>query len=264
MARITPIWNSPELALYRFDHPPEHEDRAYEEKAQHFVASFVEVGTFDLELAGNRHRVRAGDVMMSHPGMRFRASFEGEGFSDTCISLRYVGAGEAGFGRTWAQAKRPVLKASNRLRYMRWGLARALELGAPMFAEYCASEIFREYPDDGDPRPLFSERKLSWYAERVQAVREKLEAELDRTHTVSELARGVGMSVFHFTRVFAELVGTPPHRYLADARLKAARAMLLEGRGVTETCFACGYNNLSHFSRSFAKRFGLPPSRVAD
>ena len=29
--------------------------------------------------------------------------------------------------------------------------------------------------------------------------------------------------------------------------------MLDEGRGVTETCFACGFNNLSHFSRSFTR-----------
>ena len=40
-------------------------------------------------------------------------------------------------------------------------------------------------------------------------------------------------------------------------------AMLKEGRKVTETCFACGYNNLSHFSRSFGRRFGVSPSRLA-
>ena len=71
-------------------------------------------------------------------------------------------------------------------------------------------------------------------------------------------------AAFGLTPQPAELVGAPPHRYLADARLKAAHTMLREGRAVTETCFACGYNNLSHFSRSFAKRFGMPPSRVAN
>lgn len=265
MARITPLWSTPEISVYRFDHPPEHEDRAYETAAEHFVASFVEKGTFDLELGEDRHRVRAGDVMLSHPGMRFRASFEGEGFSDTCLSIRYVGAAADGFDpeRTWAQAKLPVLKATNRLRYVRWSLARALELGSPMFAEHCASEIFRDYPHDPDPRPLFSDRKFGWYAERVQAAREKLDAQYDREHTVSELARSVGMSVFHFSRVFSELVGMPPHRYLNEARLHAARRMLLDGGSVTDACFACGYNNLSHFSRSFARRFGAPPSRVA-
>ena len=69
--------------------------------------------------------------------------------------------------------------------------------------------------------------------------------------------------MFHFTRVFAALTGMPPHRYLLRARLDAAARMLREGASVTETCFACGFANLSHFSRSFARRFGVAPSRYA-
>ncbi len=34
MARITPLWQSPELRVYRFDHPVEHEDQSYEEVAR--------------------------------------------------------------------------------------------------------------------------------------------------------------------------------------------------------------------------------------
>ena len=65
--------------------------------------------------------------------------------------------------------------------------------------------------------------------EIVHAVRERLEAEFDRTHTVSQLAHSVGMSMFHFTRVFGELVGQTPHRYLDEVRLRAAHAMLHAG-----------------------------------
>jgi AraC family transcriptional regulator len=70
------------------------------------------------------------------------------------------------------------------------------------------------------------------------------------------------MSTFHFARLFNELVGVPPHRYLIEARLRAAFGMLREGRSVTETCFACGFNNLSHFSSRFARRFGQNPSKL--
>jgi AraC-like DNA-binding protein len=130
-----------------------------------------------------------------------------------------------------------------------------------MLAEYVASEMFRE-PERASAA-LFREHKFAWYAERINAARERLDAEFDKDHTVSALARSVGMSAFHFTRVFTALVGRPPHRYLTERRLTAARTMLQEGRGVTETCFACGFNNLSHFSRSFARRFGTAPSRLA-
>jgi AraC-like DNA-binding protein len=261
MARITPLWRSDEICVYRFDHPVEHEDQAYEAHADCFRASFVEQGRFNLEVDERGWRVAAGDVMLSHPGMRFRASFDGSGFNDTCLSVVYLSAGEEKFdsSRTWVRAARPVLRASNRLRYLRWLLQRAVERNAPMLAEYGASEIFR--PRDEASTALYREQKFAWYVERIHAVRERLDTQFDREHTLAALARSVGMSMFHFARVFTELVGRPPHRYLADARLAAARAMLEQGRGVTDTCFACGFNELSHFSRSFARRFGAPPSR---
>jgi AraC-like DNA-binding protein len=263
MAQITPLWRSAELSLHRFHHPVEHEDRPYEEIADSYMASFVEEGTFDLAVGEGLWRVAPGDVMLSHPGMRFSAGFQGKGFNDVCLSLTYHAANDEAFDTAggWARSKRPVLVASNRLRYLRWGLQRAVAADQPMLAEYCAGEIFRER-GGAEPAALFSERRLAWYAERVHAVRERLEADFAHAHTVSALARSVGMSMFHFARVFAELTGMPPHRYLALTRLKAAHAMLRQGRGVTDTCYACGFGDLSHFSRSFRKAYGVAPSRL--
>lgn len=263
MARITPLWRSAEISLYRFDHPVEHEDQPYQARAEAFRASFVEDGQFNLAVGESRWRVGAGDVMLSHPGMDFQASFEGRGFNDTCISLVYLSAGTERFDaeRSWARSGRAVLPATNRLRYLRWLLQRAHEQQAPMLAEYVASQIFVE-PANPTTSPV-SSSKLPWYAERVQAAREQLDARYYRDHSVSVLARSVGMSAFHFTRVFTELVGQPPHRYLTERRMLAAHNMIKAGGSVTETCFACGFNNLSHFSRSFTRRFGVAPSRLA-
>ncbi|MGH8188177.1 MAG: helix-turn-helix domain-containing protein, partial [Steroidobacteraceae bacterium] len=227
-----------------------------------FTASFVDDGTFDLHVDADRWRLAQGDVFLRHPGMRFRASFDGGGFSDTCLTLTYLAADDDRFdaARSWARAGRPVLRVSNRLRYLRWALQRAIEERAPMLIEYCAAEIFKEHGES--KARLFREHKLAWYAERVHAVRERLETEIDRAHTVSDLARSVGMSMFHFTRVFTELVGESPHRYLGEARLRAAQSMLQAGRSVTETCFACGFNSLSHFHDRFTGRYGVAPSRI--
>lgn len=257
MSRIVPLWRSNEVSIHRFDHPAEHEDQPYQETAGAYMASFVERGEFNLEVGDARWRVNAGDVMLHHPGMTFRAGFE-ERFNDTCLSVTYLAARDEAFDADGVWGRRHVVANSNRVRFLRWGLQRAIRDNEPMLAEYCASEIF--HPHDLGPRALYSEHKFHWYAERIHAARETLDRTLDEPHTVSALARAAGMSLFHFTRVFTELVGAPPHRYLTSRRLRAARAMLREGRGVTETCHACGFNNLSHFSRSFSRAFGTAPS----
>lgn len=69
-------WSDPEAA----DHPPEHEDRPYEMVAPAFEASFMEDGTFDLESGDGRWQLARGDVLdvlLGHPGMPYRASFDG-------------------------------------------------------------------------------------------------------------------------------------------------------------------------------------------
>ena len=263
MAQIVPLLRTPEISVHRFNHPAEHEDQPYVEHATAYMASFVEDGRFNLEVGGEGWRVSEGDVMLSRPGMKFHASFDGEAFNDTCITLTYLAASADGFdpADSWTQTNRSVLPSGNRVRYLRWGLQRAAAANSVMFAEYCATEIFREVPETARAQKL-SARKFDWYAERVEYARERLSRDLEEILTASDLARKTGMSMFHFTRIFAELVGTPPHRYRLMARLSAARRMILGGRSVTETCFACGFNNLSHFTRSFSERFGAPPSRL--
>jgi AraC-like DNA-binding protein len=263
MAQIVHLLRTPEISVHRFNHPAAHEDQPYVEHATAYMASFVEDGRFNLEVDGKGWRVAEGDVMLSRPGMKFRASFDGEAFNDTCITLTYLAARADGFDplHSWMRSNRSVLPSGNRVRYLRWGLQRAVTTNSTMFAEYCATEIFREVPQ-GKSEQKLSARKFDWYAERVEYARERLGRDLEENLTASDLAREVGMSMFHFTRIFAELVGTPPHRYRLKERLSAARRMILDGRSVTETCFACGFNNLSHFTRSFSDRFGAPPSRI--
>ncbi len=58
--------------------------------------------------------------------------------------------------------------------------------------------------------------------------------------------------------------GVTPSELLREARLLRAQAMLQRGEGnVSEVAYAVGFRNLAHFSTSFHKRFGRPPSRVA-
>jgi AraC family transcriptional regulator len=71
------------------------------------------------------------------------------------------------------------------------------------------------------------------------------------------------MSPYHLSRVFRNVTGIAPHRYLTAVRLRHAAAMLRRGASVTYTCYATGFGSLSHFITAFGRRFGVSPSAVA-
>jgi AraC-like DNA-binding protein len=74
---------------------------------------------------------------------------------------------------------------------------------------------------------------------------------------ISEQAQS---SKFHFIRIFTQVTGSTPHRYLAGVRIENAKRRLAAGASVTDTCFAVGFASLGSFSATFKRVVGLSPS----
>ena len=56
---------------------------------------------------------------------------------------------------------------------------------------------------------------------------------------------------------------TTPSELLRERRLARAQNLLRERRGsVSEIAYAVGFDNLSHFSQAFRKRYGVAPSSL--
>jgi AraC family transcriptional regulator len=68
------------------------------------------------------------------------------------------------------------------------------------------------------------------------------------------------MSEFHFLRVFKQVTGVTPHRYVLRARLREA-AIRLRTRAddVLEIALDTGFVDLSHFHQAFRQE--LSPAR---
>jgi AraC-like DNA-binding protein len=70
----------------------------------------------------------------------------------------------------------------------------------------------------------------------------------------------VGLSPFHFLRVFASVLGVTPHQYLVRARLRrAARLLADDSRSITDVAFDAGFADLSNFVRTFHRAAGVSP-----
>ena len=70
-------------------------------------------------------------------------------------------------------------------------------------------------------------------------------------------------SLSAYKRDFQKQFGTTPGRWLLEKRLNHAMHLLGNlDKTVSEAAFESGFENTSHFSRSFKERFGIPPAAV--
>lgn len=77
------------------------------------------------------------------------------------------------------------------------------------------------------------------------------------------VARELSLSTSHFRYLFREATKQPFHKYLVSLRLEKAREALLQTEApVSEVGKSVGFQSSAHFSRAFAKRFGMAPSTL--
>ncbi|APR84306.1 Transcriptional regulator, AraC family protein [Minicystis rosea] len=112
---------------------------------------------------------------------------------------------------------------------------------------------------------------------RIAAARERMHDESHEALRVVDLARTACLSEQHFVRLFREIYGVSPGRYLGSLRIAHAKRLLSHGMSVTEVCMSVGYASLGTFSHRFTREtlvspkvfqrqmraFGAVPERLA-
>jgi AraC-like DNA-binding protein len=76
-----------------------------------------------------------------------------------------------------------------------------------------------------------------------------------------DFANLANRSLSTFKRDFNKHYHTSPGKWLTERRLKRAKSMLQTGnKTISQVAFDCGFNNLSHFSRTYKAGYGMSPS----
>ena len=121
------------------------------------------------------------------------------------------------------------------------------ELSQDKGARILASTSFANITGESESRRV---RKVKDYISEHYAEDLRLEA----------LADMVGMSPSAFSRFFKQHTTRNLQDYIIDVRLgKAARMLVDTTTGISEICYACGFNNLSNFNRAFKNRRSYTP-----
>ncbi len=113
----------------------------------------------------------------------------------------------------------------------------------------------RCHPDEAPTDP-------SW--ERARAARDYLEAHLDETVTLAELAAAVGGSPHHLQRTFKRWFGVSPRQYVNARRLERFRRLVREEGSVTDAVYEAGFVEGSQLYGQAGERLGMTPGRFRD
>jgi len=96
---------------------------------------------------------------------------------------------------------------------------------------------------------------------KIVRVRTYVEAHLDSTIRIRDLATITRVSVSYFSRSFTRSVGVPPVAYITGRRLtRAQHLMLTTDEPLSQIALACGFYDQSNLSRVFRRQLGMSPS----
>lgn len=117
-----------------------------------------------------------------------------------------------------------------------------------------ASYLFREYAH---------EQKKSVNNDAIKNAIKFIRENIGEDISVEDISKHAGFSRFHFSRRFKAVVGCTINEYLQLIRCREAKSMLLTGRYmISEVAAACGFSDVSYFTKVFKNHFGILPSKL--
>lgn len=103
---------------------------------------------------------------------------------------------------------------------------------------------------------------MNGHAEQsVQRVIDSIYNNIGEPITIDDMARTAMFSKFHFARLFQQITGVSPGRFLSAVRLQEAKKLLLStSLSVADISHQVGYSSVGTFSSRFKRSVGLSPT----
>jgi AraC-like DNA-binding protein len=124
-------------------------------------------------------------------------------------------------------------------------------------------EIFQTLAQSSESDPLSIEPLLNNQAfkeqQRLKNIHNFVEQNYTQTIDFQAVIALSNLSNAAFCRYFKRMTSMTFTDYLNQYRINQAKQLLLQDYSVTETCYACGFENLSYFNKSFRRWVGENP-----
>ncbi|WP_157117806.1 helix-turn-helix domain-containing protein [Oceanicoccus sagamiensis] len=97
---------------------------------------------------------------------------------------------------------------------------------------------------------------------RIQTVIDSINGPDGSLRPIKCFAEQVNLSPSRLSHLFSREMGLPLKQYLLWQKLYHAGFRIAKGELILEAAAAAGFSDAAHFTREFAKVFGLPPSKI--
>lgn len=229
-----------------------------------FFVVLMNQGTQAMEQDGRAVLLEPGDIAMYDATRPHRLAFSGE-WSEVVLSVPRALL-QAQVARTELCTARKLPATSplgcmlaDSIRSWMSQLSRIQEDAMPVLMRHTSALLGLAFAAEGFVPPETKSRLAA-----LERIKSFVEQHLSNPSLGSQfVAEGTGLSPRYINRLF-ESEGTSLMRYVLEARLARCRLELEDPRfaalGITEVAMRWGFNNLSHFSRTFHERYGMSPS----
>ena len=225
-----------------------------------YSLSFVRQGSFGYHSRGRSFELVAGSVLVGFPGDEFVCTHEHHAGGDECLSLRLSDEFVALLGDAPAIWQQGALPPQAELMVL-GELAQAVIAGQSDAGlnevAHCFAARFISLVGGRGKLPL---TVTSRDRKRAVDAAHWLDSRAQEAVDLERLAAHVGLSPFHFLRLFSRALGVTPHQYLVRVRLRRAARLLVDPqRTITDVALDVGFSDLSNFVRTFRRAAGVSP-----
>jgi len=239
-------------------------DRPFAERHDAICLAVVMEGTFQYRSTLGTAVLAPGAVLIGNEGTCFECGHE-HGVGDRCLAFHFapdyleaIATAVPGARRTEFTVPRlpplpqlmPIVAAAEAARDDGGGAELedlAMQLTGAVLAALAGSDRTGRGLSARDER-------------RVTAALRRIEAEPHERLLLTDLAAEAAVSLYHFLRVFGQVVGMTPHQYVLRTRLHHAAVRLrASDESISAIAFHAGFNDLSTFNRRFRRLMGASP-----
>jgi AraC-like DNA-binding protein len=237
------------------------DESAVVERHVGYDIAYVRTGTFGYRSRGRSQELVAGSVLVGYPGDEYVCTHD-HACGDQCLSFQLSRELVESIGdrdETWRVGGLPPLPEMMVLGELAQATVEGRsDVDLDEVGLLLASRLAEVVSGRRRERAGGSARDRRRAVEAALWIDEHSHEPVDLGRTAGE----VGLSAFHFLRLFADVLGVTPHQYLVRSRLRHAARMLADDTGsITDIAFDVGFGDLSNFVRTFHRAAGVSPRR---